>query len=611
MSAIGRRPRNVDTPRAAAILYGDWGTSKAYVLGIAFAIAGYASLPILLAMAALTAIVGLNYYWVCSHYPDGGGVYSAVRNRSRLVALIGALLLVADYLVTASLSVLEGFNYITHLMEHQFHFHLPHPVFWAIGLIALVGAVNWWGPHHSGSFAVVLAVPASIAAVSLALISLPYLGQMHVTHMEGGFFKSWGTFAGIVLALSGVEAVANMTGVMKADPQKDPNAPVTVKRVAGRAILIVAVEVVVLTVVLACAMHAVPNLTHSDADAMLGRMALYFGEQTFGHSLGVIFSTVVGLVMALLLFSAGNTAIIDMVAVMYMMANDREMPEAFSKLNRHGVPTLPLLVATAAPCLLLLLVSNVEGLAALYAIGVVGAITINLGGCATNSKLHLKPAVRACMGLTALVMLAIWITIGIEKHNAVIFAATILGLGLLARAFVQERRQSQAEQELRELIDASFHLDPPTAGEKRVLVALRGVTETLRFAIREAQLHNARLGVLFVREVNVALPTQPDIMQDEQALKIHAGVKAAVGNVPFDFLYRVGSSAAETIADAAEEYGADYLVLGASAEGALVKLLRGSVVSTIADRLPYDCKLLIFSWRSKAGVEVKKTTVAA
>ncbi len=31
-----KRPRNVDVSRAAAILYGDWGTSKAYVIGLAF-----------------------------------------------------------------------------------------------------------------------------------------------------------------------------------------------------------------------------------------------------------------------------------------------------------------------------------------------------------------------------------------------------------------------------------------------------------------------------------------------------------------------------------------------------------------------------------------------
>jgi len=30
----GHRPRNLGWARAAALLYGDWGTSKAYVLGL-------------------------------------------------------------------------------------------------------------------------------------------------------------------------------------------------------------------------------------------------------------------------------------------------------------------------------------------------------------------------------------------------------------------------------------------------------------------------------------------------------------------------------------------------------------------------------------------------
>ena len=46
------RPRNVDWKRAAALLYGDWGTSKAYVLGLAFLAAGFSSLPIILAQAS-------------------------------------------------------------------------------------------------------------------------------------------------------------------------------------------------------------------------------------------------------------------------------------------------------------------------------------------------------------------------------------------------------------------------------------------------------------------------------------------------------------------------------------------------------------------------------
>ena len=52
-----QRPRNLDWQRASALLYGDWGTSKAYVLGLTFAAIGFSSLPIILAVSS-----------VCIHY---------------------------------------------------------------------------------------------------------------------------------------------------------------------------------------------------------------------------------------------------------------------------------------------------------------------------------------------------------------------------------------------------------------------------------------------------------------------------------------------------------------------------------------------------------------
>src|SRR3977135_4497098 len=90
------RPRNVDWKRAAALLYGDWGTSKAYVIGLAFVAAGFSSLPIVLAVCALTGLVGINSAGICRHFPDGGGVYSAARSQGRMLAVVGALLLIAD-----------------------------------------------------------------------------------------------------------------------------------------------------------------------------------------------------------------------------------------------------------------------------------------------------------------------------------------------------------------------------------------------------------------------------------------------------------------------------------------------------------------------------------
>src|SRR5436309_14089801 len=95
------RPRNVDWKRAAALLYGDWGTSKAYVIGLAFVAAGFSSLPIILAVCVLTGLVGINYAVICAYFPEGGGVYSAAKSQGRLLAVVGALLLVADLTVTA------------------------------------------------------------------------------------------------------------------------------------------------------------------------------------------------------------------------------------------------------------------------------------------------------------------------------------------------------------------------------------------------------------------------------------------------------------------------------------------------------------------------------
>jgi amino acid transporter len=105
-----KRPRNVDVSRAAAILYGDWGTSKAYVIGLAFAVAGYASFWLIAAMCVLTALVGINYMVICRLYPDGGGVYASVRHRSEVISIVGAFLLIADYLVTAAISALSAFQ---------------------------------------------------------------------------------------------------------------------------------------------------------------------------------------------------------------------------------------------------------------------------------------------------------------------------------------------------------------------------------------------------------------------------------------------------------------------------------------------------------------------
>src|SRR3954447_5845418 len=105
------RPRNVKWFAAAGLLFGDWGTSRLYVLGLAFLVAGRSRLLPLAPTRLLILAVGWAYTQICRIYPDGGGVYTAAKRRSRLLGVIGALLLFADYTVTASLSAVDAFHY--------------------------------------------------------------------------------------------------------------------------------------------------------------------------------------------------------------------------------------------------------------------------------------------------------------------------------------------------------------------------------------------------------------------------------------------------------------------------------------------------------------------
>src|ERR1700677_1965358 len=161
-----KRPRNVGWTGAAAILYGDWGTSKAYVIGLAFAVAGYSSFWLILPMCLLTALVGVNYMAICKHYPDGGGVYASVRHRSEIISIVGAFLLIADYIVTAALSALSACTYVG----------LPHPEMCAAGGIAIIGLLNIFGPRHTGGLAFLVSVPTAAVVLLLGIFCLPHLG---------------------------------------------------------------------------------------------------------------------------------------------------------------------------------------------------------------------------------------------------------------------------------------------------------------------------------------------------------------------------------------------------------------------------------------------------
>jgi amino acid transporter/nucleotide-binding universal stress UspA family protein len=623
-SAGVHRPRNLDWKRAAALLYGDWGTSKAYVIGLAFVAAGFSSLPIILAVCALTGLVGINYIVICRHFPDGGGVYSAAREQSRLLAVIGALLLVADLTVTAALSGWSALSYITSGAEHitWIGFLRDHIALTTISVLLLMGLVNYFGPKHSGSFAVALALPTAFVVVVLIAMSAPHLTTRFLEPRHQSLATVWVQFVGVILALSGAESIANLTGVMKLDPGSTMEHP-SVARESLKAITPVAIEVVIGTALLGWAMLSLPSivgktlhLTDKGAiAAVLGQrsedMLRFIGEQfataTFSPAVGQIFGWIVGIVFCLLLLSAANTAIVAMIGLLYMMSRDGEMPRQFRRLNGHGVPMWPLFIAAGLPVIVLLFAANFTALAGLYAIGVVGAITVNVGSCTFNRTKGFTWYDHILFAITFVILGFVELTLAHTKLDALQFVLAVLIGGLALRAYTQKLQGLTTLTVTREVAkmvtpDLAATMRPHLQDGQKIMVAARGITPVLSFALDEAQLRKATLFVLYVKEVAVyytaaGTPLGRSKWQDNPEANaimcsmLKLGRERGINIVP---LYAVSQDASATIVDLAATMGIDFLVIGASQRPAMAKLLRGSVATNVAQQLPESIHLLIF-----------------
>jgi amino acid transporter/nucleotide-binding universal stress UspA family protein len=602
VSAGVHRPRNVDWKRAAALLYGDWGTSKAYVIGLAFVAAGFASLPIILAVCVLTAVVGYNYIIVCAHFPDGGGVYSAARRQSRFLASVGALLLIANFIVTAALSGWAAASYLGVPTEYA-------PIA-TMGLILVVGAINYFGPKHSGSVSIWLAIPAVVVVIAIIAFSIPHLNTAHLEPRHADLGNTWIAFVGVILALSGVEAIANITGVMKLDPDATAAAP-QVRRTATKAILPVAVEVVAGTALIGWAMLSLsksfaPELAEHKED-MLRFVGQHYASLVGGQWFGQAFALFVAVVFGLLLISAVNTAIVALIGVVYMMAQDGEMPQQLARLNKYGVPHLPLMIAIGIPIFVLAVTKQFEALAGLYAIGVVGAIAVNLGSCTFNKRLDLRAIERIIMGGTFLVLAAVELTLAKTKPDALFFAICVLGVGLGFRAYshkISGLKTLTVTRKVAEMVSPEMiaTIQPRFEEGQKIMVAARGITPVLSFALEEAHLRKAVLCVLYVKEISVYFSNATTGIgkarwQDDpeaqaiMSLMFKVGEERGVCVLP---VYAMSQDPAATILDLSATMGVDCLILGATHRSTLANLLRGSVVTNVAQQLPDSIRLVIF-----------------
>jgi len=614
------RPRDLRWYLAGPMFFGDLGTSRLYVLGLAIFYAGLAAPYYVAAICMLVVAVGWAYTVICRVQPDGGGVYSSGRMLHPTLGAIGAILLMANYVVTAAISTYEAVIYIGVPLGMARELA---PWFTVVA-IGLLGALNYIGPKRAGTFALIVAVAAIVITFLLAVFTFRYLPEGWRAFQEHAPrdvspWRSWKNLVFVVLALSGVESIANMTGIMVRP----------VGRTSKLAIWPVIAEVVVLNLVLIviiCSLSVLPSIgVIADQDtAAMSPAEKAQNNAIKEHALEVVarqyvhpaFATLASIVFGLLLLSATNTAIIAMISIQYAMSRDREMPEVFSRINQFGVPVYGLLVACTLSGIVTVVAAQLEQravhagnsagtletLAKMYAIGVVGAIVINLGSCIVNKKLQIKSLERIGMSLIGVLLLAVWITIPIVNRPALVFIATMLGIGLTMR-FIAQRAPARVRVPARVLPAAAApvpegDLLPFDPGRGRLLVATRGNLKLLRFAFDEARRRDANIFVLYVRDLAVLYPGQmhpmtPDEDQEASTLFQSAENMAREFAVPLQSIYTVSRDPGDVILDFAATYAVDLVILGVSRRASVLRALRGDVIAGVADNLPTESTLLI------------------
>ena len=455
---------------------------------------------------------------------------------------------------------------------------LGNPVLWAIDVILAIGGLNWFGPKHSGGLALLITAFTLVTLFVIIVASAPTaVTSARIDLPQGGLLHNWGIFTGFILSLSGIEAISNMTGLMK-DPTRD----------SRKAILAILAKVLIVNAFLGLAMLAIKGLNPGD---YLEDMIRFLAEHYVGKWFGLVIASSLGV----LLISAGNTALNDLISIQFLMSVDKELPSSLRLLNRHGVPVVPLVVATLVPVTVLLLIGNVEMLSHLYAIGLVGAMTINLGSTATDRPIKLKSVVRGFMMVSATVLLLIEFSIAINKTQAVIFATSILVVGLGARSLARRRyREAPQVTEVAEVSAPRPMRKPLPMPSTRYLLAMKDLNEKLlRFGIEEAKSRNAFLFVLRVKEIAVgALPAQLEMPTNgqEQTIEricIEAGIDYRSVKIPS---YEVGY----TIAEQAATFGVDRVIIGAEQRSRLEYALKGSVMKSLSNLLPEEVQLVIF-----------------
>jgi amino acid transporter len=426
--------------------------------------------PIMFVIIGVLALVTLSYLDVIGFYNITGGSYIVVReNFGPKTASITAVALLIDYVVTVAVQCSAGTAVLTSAVPALFTYRVEI----TCGIVLLLIYGNLRGIKEAGAY---FAFPTYffITMMTFTILfgsykffsgSLHHLAQPPVSALVDGrlgtpghgflmgvaFLTLLRAYANGGSSLTGLEAISD--GVSSFRRPEGHNARVVMVVMASTlAFLLVG------TTMLARWTHALPYAKGSPTVVSQEVLAV-FGSRGIGHAIFyvVLFSTM------LILYTGGNTSFNGFPYLTNFVANDRFLPRQLTKRG-HRLAFSNGILALGSMALLLVIVfkASVNGLIALYAIGVFTAFTMAGAGMArrhwTRREVHWRRGFVTNVlssAVTLLIALIFAIVKFAEGAWIVVVAGPLMVAGLLhmnrqytkeSAAFAATRRVAGASQ---------------------------------------------------------------------------------------------------------------------------------------------------------------------
>src|SRR2546421_818170 len=356
-----------------AVVFADIGTSVYYVPGILYGTVGPAAGFFVFLTMSVFVLLTLKYAEVTYRFPQGGGVVTvAAQAINHWVGALGGMFILVDYFLTAAISCLSGIFYLSVIAPA---IGPPYALWITVGVLILLGILNWVGISESAKVSLVGAVIAFLSDIAILVtvfthISLPaffaLIPDMFSNHTLTPISILIG-FAGSFLAFSGLESISQLSPVMKT-PRK---------KVAGMALLLV-----VLTIGLTSPLLTMLSTLLQPQEAADPLKNSQLISLLAGHWGNIILQTEVAISASALLVFDSNTAIIGAYHVFMALSRMEFFPAFVLQRNKlRGTPHYSIALATGIPIAVLILVNgNINILGDMYAFGLLGAFTLTCLG---------------------------------------------------------------------------------------------------------------------------------------------------------------------------------------------------------------------------------------